>query len=463
MAAAITLALDLGSTSIKAGVMDAAGELQQIETLPAPEIYALAGRYESDASAGLEAVKQLLQKYRNSTEPLGLGLSTQRSSFLIWNKANGRPVTPLVSWQDTRGAASCKALRHEEALIQKLTGLRLAPYYFAPKVRQLLKASPDLRSGLEQGSLLIGTLDTFVIWHESEGRYHIIDETMAARTLLMAIDQRQWSPVLCELFSIPQEILPEIYPSSDLNIALTDGLVLQASAADQSAAVIAGIKPDQREALVNLGTGGFVICYPNGQKNEAATGYLKTLTSSNGRVAIEGTLNAITAALSPFPYPACALEDLASVPDVFCIPEPNGVGSPYFYTCDGIIFSAPVAHLNAKQIAGLLLEGIVFRVVRILEDFQHLYGVERVYLAGGLTRLGCLQQGIALCSGSMVVYSLLQKESSLRGAALLAANMPPAYRRQAVKIEARNRHLALPGKYRRWKIWFDRLMASSSK
>ena len=491
----VSIALDLGTTSIKAGLLDQNGALNPIVARPAPPITVSGGRYESDALAYAETAEHVLGECRvhaGSHPPLGL--CSQRSSFLIWEQASGQPVTPLISWQDSRGAASCEALQASEGLIHGLTGLRLTPYYFAPKLRIVFQDHPQWRAGLERGELLAGTLDTFLIWRWTGGKHYLTDASMAARTLLMDIRQRQWSPALCDLFGIPPHILPSIKPSAGLNLRLNDGLALQASLADQSAALIASVGEDSREALVNLGTGGFVVRYLPQEKSRR-DGYLTTLVYQDSKlhthVAVEGTLNSIAAALAPYPAAECRIEDLAAdgmtrrceasgagmpsprllpqsagcasnvseANDIFCLAEPSGIGAPYFRSDLGLRFSQPVEHLAPRQIAGLLLEGIIFRVARILEDFHRESALERIYLSGGLSELTCLQQGIAQCV-PFAVYRLRQKDSSLQGAALLAAGMAPAYRREVERIPVTPIAKSLPEKYRRWKDWLDGLLDS---
>ncbi|CAA9891030.1 Carbohydrate kinase [Candidatus Methylobacter favarea] len=461
-----TIALDLGSTSIKAGLLNNHGEFNTVLSLPAPVISGENGRYESDGLAYLKTASQLLEIcLADAGSHARLGLCCQRSSFLIWEKAGGLPVTSLISWQDSRGEASCEALKAKESTIIELTGLRLAPYYFAPKVRQLLQQYPEWRIGLEQGSLLIGTLDTFLIWRWSGGKYYQTDVSMAARTLLMDIHSGDWSQRLCGLFAIPSPILPKIKPSCGLLLPLNNNCLLNASVADQSAALIAAIKPESAAALVNLGTGGFVIRYIPDQDKIPTEGYLKTLIYQDialtSHLAIEGTLNSIAAALAPYPFRQCRLEDLAKIEQLFCIPEPDGMGAPYFHKHAGIVFSSSVEHLNPHEIACLLLEGIIFRVTKILEDFHQLYGIERVYLSGGLSELSTLQQGIAIAScSSFEVRHLLQKDASLQGAAILAAVLPPACRSKSVKVQATPHTKAIRNKYERWKLWFEAYLGS---
>ncbi len=467
------IALDLGTTSIKAGLLDRHGTFSHIVVFPVPKINANGGRYESDALAYAAIADQALNECvaHELTATAGecispslyssLGLCSQRSSFLIWEQASGKPVTPLISWQDNRGAASCEALRAHENTIRDLTGLPLAPYYFAPKLRVVLQDNPDWCARLARGELLAGTLDSFMIWRWTGGRHFVTDASMAARTLLMDIRRQQWSPQLCDLFGIPLSILPEIRPSAGLNLQLNNGLILQASAGDQSAALFSSVSEDRAEALVNLGTGCFVVRYLLDEEF-AFDGYLHTLvyqdSAQHAHFAIEGTLNSVAAALAPYPVGECRIEDLAD-DENFCLAEPSGLGAPYFRNKIGIRFSRPVEHLTQRQVASLLLEAVIFRVARILEDFHRISPLERVYLSGGLSELTCLQQGIARCV-PFAVFRLCQTESSLRGAALLAAGMAPAYNRESERVEIDGNAEALLKKYRQWKKWLDDLLDS---
>jgi glycerol kinase len=462
------IALDLGSTSIKAGLLQQDGTLSGIIALPAPEMNVHEGRYESDALRYVMLVEQVLDKCLRQQNLLEhaeyppLGLSCQRSSFVIWSNASGLPISPLISWQDNRGDASCVALKAEETRITQLTGLRLTPYFFAAKLRVILLENPNWRAPLERGEWLVGTLDTFLIWRWTKGVHHVTDVSMAARTLLMDIGLRQWSAELCTLFNIPMQILPRILSSCDLGIRLTNGLTLQASVADQSAALLASVGEDRDVALVNLGTGGFVMRYVRDEQ-AGLEGYLRTLVykgkTQQVQIANEGTLNSIAAALAPYPVATCLSENLGAEPNIFCIAEPSGLGAPYFRADLGLQFSAATMHLTSSQIACLLLEAIIFRVVRILEEFQQGRPLKRVYLSGGLSELTSLQLGIAQCL-SCEVWRLQQRDASLIGAAMLAAGRIDNTGVEAVKILASSQSNELIAKYQRWKVWLDTRLIS---
>jgi len=457
----VAVALDLGTTSIKAGLVSADGELSGVAVCHAPPVAAEAGCYESDAAAYAEAADAALAEClaRTSERP-PLGLCSQRSSFVIWERASGRPVTPLISWQDDRGMASCEALREQEGRIRALTGLPLTPYYLAPKLSVLLGEHPEWRAHLASGIWLLGTLDTFLIWRWTGGRHHVTDASMAARTLLMDVHGWQWSAELCELFGVDAAILPRIVPSAGLQIALDNGLRLQASVADQSAALWHGIAPGRRDVMVNLGTGGFVAAYCSKGKSMPA-GYLETLVCMDAlqqiHRACEGTLNSIAAALDTYPVESCSPDELAS-DDIYCVAEPSGLGAPYFRRDIGLRFSGSVDQFGAHRIALLLQESIIFRVARIFEDMQRELDVDSAYLSGGLSNLPCLQQGIA--SLVPVAYRLTQADAGLVGVAQLASGTEAGCLRRAEKIALNCNQVRLRQKFEGWKSWLDDLLGS---
>ena len=504
------IALDLGTTSIKAALLDQDGELHHISALPAPAIDSHAGYYESDAMEYANRAEEVLQQCAahlprevliNSTNEMKcethgtqqprhinligegvstaqrsnslvqsinqrfpnkppLGMCSQRSSFLLWDNISGQPVTPLISWQDNRGSRCCELLHAAADDIQMLTGLRLTAYYFAPKLSVLLQDHPEWRLLLSEGKWLAGTLDTFLIWRWTHGQHFITDASMAARTLLMDIRQRQWSDQLCQLFDIPLAALPQITPTTALNIPMDNGFTLQSSVGDQSAALIACVADNSDEALINLGTGGFVI-RTLAPETTALKGYLHTFVCQEenrpARFAIEGTLNSITAALAAYPVRNCHVDDLARN-DIFCIAEPSGLGAPYFRTEWGIHFSESTTALTAEQTAALMLEAIIFRVARILEDFHQDAPLSRAYLSGGLSELSCLQYGIAQCAPCPILH-MTQKETSLQGAALLAIQHRIKSSRYGDTIPIANRNNALLRKYQHWKNWLDTILS----
>jgi len=418
--------------------------------------------YESDALRYADIAEQVLKKclsYTNTLPPLGL--CSQRSSFLIWESKNGQSVTPLISWQDGRGKRFHDHTGKAVQLIPALTGLRLTPYYFAPKLSVLLQENPSWREKLQQGEWLVGTLDTFLIWRWTDGKSFCTDASMAARTLLMDIRQMQWSNDLCRLFDIPATLLPQVKTSTGMNLSLRNGLKLCASVGDQSAALFGAALNDKTTALVNLGTGGFVIRYLE-DNIHPPQGYLHTLVyqdeSGKACMACEGTLNSISTALALYPFHECTADDFA-VNSIFCLAEPSGLGAPYFRDDLGLYFSESTQHLKPKQIAALLLEAIIFRVARILETFHEQMPLSQVYLSGGLSELTSLHYGIAQCV-PFPVFHLQQKETSLLGVAYMASRSNAHYSGYFKKISGGYLNTALIQKYQKWKTWLDGLIVS---
>lgn len=456
----LSIALDLGTTSIKAALLMRDGNLNHSVSHPAPHIDTSNGHYESDALAYVYAAERVLSACRvHADHCTTLGLCSQRSSMLLWDATTGVPVTPLISWQDGRGTESCSALREHEDEIRTRSGLPLTPYYFAPKLRVLLQQNPHWREPLTSAKWRVGTLDTFLIWRWSKGRHFVTDASMAARTQLLDIVTARWSPELCERFGIPRAILPGVLTSNRIGLTLDNGLTLQASVGDQSAALIASVSSDCTEALANLGSGCFVVRYTAHARHNA---YLNTLVYQDAQthLAQEGTLNSIAAALAPYPVAQVQFAALARH-KICALAEPSGLGAPYFRKDLGWQFSHPVTHLSSSDIAALLLEAVIFRVARIITDMHRDQPLQRVYLSGGLANLETLQQGIAQCV-PCAVYRLEQSESSLLGVAMLAAQLQPGSRRAARKISVATPHVRLLKKFRHWQAWLDKQLSRSS-
>lgn len=460
----LAIALDLGTTSIKGAVLGARGHLEPVYVEPAPIVVQTGNRFESDAFEYLAVCSDMLSRCLEASQGTPpLGLSNQRSSFVIWQKSSGRPVTPLISWQDSRAELMCRSLTIDRHYLRESTGLWLTPYFFAPKVAHVLAEQPDWNAGLEQGELLIGTLDSFLIWHWTEGKAYRTDLSMAARTLLVDLAPQYWSTDLARCFGISVDYLPAIGPSQDIGLPLIQGICLQASVADQSAAVLAATPGRGGEVLVNLGTGGFVCCFIDENFDmEKLGGYQKTLVYQDAELksyfAVEGTINSIGRALKTFTCQNLSISKQKVLKDYYCVPEPSGLGAPFFREDIKLCFSQSVENLSSEQISGLIIEGVIFRVKQILDDLYDICGIKRVFLAGGWSRLPALQQGIAQCS-PVDVHLLQETECSLLGAALLALGKPDMSRTGAVHLKKTEEVEFLNSKYIGWRNWLDQLLA----
>ena len=215
------LAIDQGTTSSRAIVFDQAGapvaqsqrELAQHYPRPGwvehdPETIwqdTLAVCREALARSGLEA-KQIA----------ALGITNQRETVVLWERASGRPVHPAIVWQDRRTATRCRQLQGEGLgpLVQERTGLLIDPYFSATKLAWLLDEVAGARAAAERGELAFGTVDTWLVWHLTGNRTHVTDVSNASRTLLFDIRAGDWDPELLRLLRVPRALLPDVHPSA---------------------------------------------------------------------------------------------------------------------------------------------------------------------------------------------------------------------------------------------------------
>ena len=144
-----------------------------------------------------------------------LGITNQRETFLLWERASGRPVHRAIVWQDRRSSALCQQWREQgqESMVQELTGLLLDPYFSGTKLAWVLKDKPELRRRAVKGELCFGTMDSWLIWQLIDKAEHVIDRSNASRTLMMNLSTGQWEQAMLELLDIPEAVLPRIIDS----------------------------------------------------------------------------------------------------------------------------------------------------------------------------------------------------------------------------------------------------------
>jgi glycerol kinase len=452
----LALALDLGTTRVKAARLDESGSLVALTCAPAPPLRGAGVLREGDPQAYLRVARALLEQVAADL-PRGtpLGVASQRSSFTVWDRA-GRPVAPLVSWQDRRAAGWCEEHRARESEIVRRTGLPLSAHYAGPKLAALQRARPDLAAALHDGRCRFGTLDSFSTWHLSGGAAHRTDLTMAARTLMVDLEREDWSPELLALYDVPAAALPSIGPSAGMEVALDAGPRLSASLADQAAAALA-VLDGPSSALVSLGTGTFVL-RATGDERPARPGYLTgPLFGRPGirtRYALEGAINGSGPALDELGPPA-GVPPLAAdpAPEAFAIPDRSGLGSPHWRPDLGLAFSPAAAGLDRAGRRRIVLEGLLFRVREILDD---MFGAgppaTRVLLAGGLALDPALAPGLADVLDRPVEVLLAPETAGLAAAARLAAGLDP-YTAPRTRVVTPGHNPWLRHKFGEWLRW----------
>jgi glycerol kinase len=289
LSADYVLALDQGTTSSRAIVFDRDGGAVAVAQREYPQTYPFPGHVTHDPEdiwqSQLRTAHEVLGAVPGGAAGIAaVGITNQRETTVVWDRASGQPVAPAIVWQSRITAQRCAALReagHEER-VRTITGLPLDAYFSGPKIAHILDTEPGLRARAEAGELCFGTVDSFLIWRLTGGRSHITDVSNASRTLLFDIAQRRWDPWLCELIGVPAAMLPEVRPSSAL-LAETDPGALGASLP------IAGIGGDQMAA-----TFGQACLTPGMAKNTYGTGAFALLNTGTAPVASQhGLLSTI--------------------------------------------------------------------------------------------------------------------------------------------------------------------------
>ena len=265
-------AIDQGTTSTRCALIDHSGAIVVMRQLEHEQIYPQPGWVEHDAAeirSSVDAVVAEATAAVADAEIVGVGITNQRETTVLWSRETGEPVGNALVWQDTRTAELCRSLAGSAGVdrFRAKTGLPLATYFSGPKIRWLLDRDDDLRARAEAGEIAFGTMDSWVAWNLTGE--HVTDVTNASRTMLMDLETLDWSPDLLEAFAIPSPILPTIVPSSGLIAATTLG-----------DAPLAGILGDQQAALF-----GQTCFIPGEAKNTYGTGCFLLLNTGEAPVA----------------------------------------------------------------------------------------------------------------------------------------------------------------------------------
>ncbi|HEY3705982.1 MAG TPA: glycerol kinase GlpK [Terracidiphilus sp.] len=264
---AYVLALDQGTTSSRAILFDQTGAIAAMAQKEFQQFYPQAGWVEHDPMEILTsqmacAVEALGRVGARPRDIASIGITNQRETVIVWERATGRPIHPAIVWQDRRTAQQCSALEESGAGdgITDRTGLVIDPYFSATKIRWILDNVSGARERAERGELAFGTVDSWLVWHLTSGQRHVTDVTNASRTLLFNVVEGRWDPELLRIFEIPESMLPDVVWSSERVGEVTTTLGL-------GSITIAGIAGDQQAALFGQ------LCWnPGDAKNTYGTG-----------------------------------------------------------------------------------------------------------------------------------------------------------------------------------------------
>ena len=465
------IGIDQGSSATKALLIGSTGAVLFGTRREISPPFRQGPRVEQDAGEILRSVLDTLEECLRHARSagitvLGAGLSCQRSSCLIWDGSTGEPLSPVLSWRDTRGAGLIDSLAAQRDHVFTSTGLPLTPYYSASKFRWLRENVPAGRGR----NAVFGTLSSYLVQRLVQAERPSIDHTNAARTQLMDIRTLAWDDGLIDLFGLSGIRLPGITPTAcDLGTIRTASgdAPLLACIGDQQAAMLGLGVTDEGDGGINYGTGGFLMVN-TGSVLVPAPGLMASVhysTERETRYLLEGSVNAVGDALAWLRERFGLFRDMDEVDDicwkastdVVAFLALNGTGSPHWETGISSSLHGLTADSTAADIVRAAVEGIAFFLKDILEAVKAAGMTPSSFVAaGGLSSLSYLVQvqadlfgmGLAVNAGG---------EASARGAAFLAGMQHGAWSRGDIKTAAgaseRVEKRENPGILRRYERW----------
>lgn len=442
-------AIDQGTTSTRFIIFDREARIVGMAQKEHQQIYPRAGWVEHDPEEiwvrTQEVIQAALAQANLHAEDLAaIGITNQRETTLMWDRRTGQPVVNAIVWQDTRTSGLIDELSREggQDRFRASTGLPLATYFSGPKIRWMLDHVPGLRGRAENGDLLFGTIDSFLLWRltgSTRGSVHATDITNASRTQLMNLRTREWDREILSELQIPTAILPQIRSSSEIygeaKLSSIEGVPIAAMLGDQQAALVGQACFEVGEAKNTYGTGCFLLMNTGEVPIASTHGLLTTVGYKFGerpaQYALEGSI-AITGALVQWLRDNLGLiersadiESLAkSVDDnggVYFVPAFSGLFAPYWKPSARGVIAGLTRYANKGHIARAVLEATAFQVREAVEaiekDSKIALGILRV--DGGMTANDLLMQIQSDLLGRPVVRSAMQETTAL-GAALAA-------------------------------------------
>ena len=395
--------------------------------------------WQSVHDAALEALRRAGVR---AADCLGIGITNQRETTLLWERESGRPIHPAIVWQDRRSAEACEKLKREghEAEIRQRTGLLLDPYFSATKIAWMLDELPGCRERAEAGALCFGTVDSYLLWRLSGGRVHATDPSNAARTLLYDLHLGAFSPALAQRFRVPMALLPELRDTAGLfghtqgAGFVPDGIPIAAMAGDQSAALFGQTCFRPGEAKCTYGTGAFLLVNTGEKAVLSKKGLLTSVAWSVGgrpMFFLEGSAFIAGAAIQwlrdglGLIRDAAEVEALAAqVPDaggLSFVPALVGLGAPYWDPNARGLLTGITRDTQAAHVARAVLEGVALQITDLSRAMQSDWelGLQRLRVDGGAARNDLLMQFQAdVCD--LVIDRPLCIETTALGAAYLA-------------------------------------------
>ena len=390
------LALDQGTSSSRAIVFGADGQVVALAQREFRQIFPEPGRVEHDAheiwDSQLGVAREALAKAGlEAADIAAIGITNQRETTLLWDRRTGEPIAHAIVWQDRRGEPLCAQLRALEGVperIQRSTGLRIDAYFSATKIRWLLDHVPGAHLAAARGELAFGTIDSWLLWKLTGGRVHATDVSNASRTMLLDIRRNAWDHEMLALLHVPDSVLPQVHPSSHVFGATDPGwfgtpIPIAGIAGDQQAALFgqACLRPGM--AKNTYGTGCFMLMHAGGHFKPSTHGLVTTSAAQTSRTpefALEGSVFVAGAVVQWLRDGLGLIRDsrevealAASVADsggVIVVPAFTGLGAPYWRAdARGAILGLTRGSTRA-HIARAAVEAIAYQSAALLQAMQ---------------------------------------------------------------------------------------------
>jgi glycerol kinase len=441
------ISFDAGTTGCRSILFDKIGRVVASAYKEFPQIYPKPGWVEHDPmdilNTQMDTAKDALA--RAKAEPFqvaAIGITNQRETVVIWEKASGKPILNAIVWQDRRGVSICEELKSRglDRYVRDTTGLLIDSYFSATKIRWVLDNVSGAREKAEAGELLCGTVDTWLIWNLTSGRVHVTDYSNASRTMLFNIKEVCWDDVLLKEMGIPKQMLPQAMPTSCI-YGVTDksafwgaSVPLGSSVGDQQSALFGQACFSAGMVKVTYGTGGSLMMNTGSSPKFSDTGMLTSIAwGIDGKVeyVLEGLLYVVGAAVQWLRDELRIInsseetEDYASLAEgtdgVYFVPAFVGLSAPYWDPYARGALLGLTRGSGRKQIVRSVLESIAYQMKDVIDCMRQDSGIEDIEIKvdGGVCRNNFLMQfqaDILNCD----IYRPKVVDATARGAAFLA-------------------------------------------
>jgi len=454
------LALDQGTTSSRAIVFDRSGAVRSVAQKEFTQLFPAPGWVEHDPweiwASQIGVAQEALAAARiDSRQIVAIGITNQRETTVVWDRATGEPIHNAIVWQDRRTASICDGLKADgyEGEVRERTGLVIDAYFSGTKLAWLLHNVDGAMEQARRGQLAFGTIDSWLVWNLTGGRRHVTDASNASRTMLYNIHRAEWDGMLLEMLDIPSQVLPEVCSSSQV--------YAEAVAGPLRGAPVAGIAGDQQAALLGqacferglakntYGTGCFLLMNTGTEAPVSKNNLLTTIAwRLNGRTeyALEGSVfigGAVVQWLRDglgLIRSAPEIEVLAGTVEdnggVYLVPAFAGLGAPHWDPYARGVIAGLTRGVTAGHIARAALEGIAFQVADIVDAMQADSGVrlQQLRVDGGAAANNLLMQFQSDILSVPIVRPAVTETTAL-GAAYLAG-LATGYWKSEQEIEA---------------------------